>query len=79
MEAVPMVVTTMATPVCTMKARVLELELTLEPMETMATEAKVAMVELLVCLPALHQNAVCMHELYWLLHGVIINVGLQLR
>ena len=71
MEAVPMVVTTMVTPECTTKARVLELVSTLEPMETMAMEAKVATEELLVCMPPSHQNAVCMHELYWLLHCVL--------
>ena len=71
-EAVLMVVTAMVTPECTTKARALELESTLEPMETMAMEAKVAMVELLVCLPPSHQSAACMHELYWLLHCVMI-------
>ena len=70
MEAVPTVVTTMVTPECTTKAS-LELESTLEPMETMATEAKVATEELPVRLPPSHQNAVCMHELYWLLHCVL--------
>ena len=48
MEAALMVAAAMVTLECTMMT-LLELELTLEPMETMATEARVAMEELLVC------------------------------
>ena len=40
-------------------------------MGTMAMEAKAATEELLVCLPPSQQDAVCMHEMYWLLHCVM--------